>query len=123
MRSIILLVCTAVGLAGCASGVTEEEQDAARWAREIRIIRPDEVGDRDYKVLAELEERVRIDSLGGVEGARSEAERNMRYRAAKVDADVVVFSGCRRLSREQDVDASLNPTLMCLGHAVQWVNY
>jgi hypothetical protein len=122
MKRTTLLLCIAVALVGCASGMSDEEKDARSWAQEIRIIRPDEVGDRDYNILAELEERVRIGSLG-VDDAESEAKRNMRYRAAKVDADVVVFSGCRRLTREDDFASSANPTLLCIGHAVRWVSY
>jgi len=122
MRSILLVVCLAFCGAGCASNTSQEDLDARRWAQEIRILEPEDVGDRPYDVLAELDERVRIGPMGE-EDAISEAERSMRLRAAKVDADAVVMSGCRRLTSRDDFQAGSNPTIRCVGYAVRWITY
>jgi len=122
MKRRLLAVCLTVLAVGCASNATEEDLDAQSWAREVRIITPENVGDRDYDVLAELEERVRITAMGE-EDAVSEAERRMRLRAARVDADAVVMAGCGRITDRDDFEARTTPTMRCLGYAIRWVTY
>jgi hypothetical protein len=108
--------------AGCAS--SDQDDDAARWAREVRVLRPEQVGDRSYDVLGQLEERIVI-GVSGEDGARSEAEQRLRYRAAKLDADAVVMIGCDRIgdSRSQarpTDEFAMAPTLVCQGVAIRW---
>jgi len=122
MRWLLFVGCVAVLAVGCASNMSQEDIDAQSWAREIRILQPADVGDRPYDVLAELDERVRIGAMGE-EDAISQAERSMRLRAAKVDADAVVMSGCRRLSGREDFEAGSTPTMRCVGYAVRWLKY
>lgn len=108
---------------GCAS--SDQDDEAARWAREVRVLRPEQVGDRGYDVLGQLEERVVI-GVSGEDGARSEAEHRLRYRAAKLDADAVVMFGCERAggldspARPGD-DLAMTPTLVCQGLAIRWL--
>ena len=89
------------------------------------MLRPEQVGDRGYDVLGQLEERTTIGATGE-DGARSEAERRLRYRAARLDADAVVLIGCesagdaRRPSRPTD-DLAMTPTLVCQGVAIRWL--
>lgn len=122
MRCILLVVCLTFCGAGCASNASQEDLDAERWAQEVRVLDPDEVGDRSYDVLAELEERIRIGAMGE-EDAISQAERSMRLRAAKADADAVVLAGCRRLSDREEFGASATPTMRCVGYAIRWLKY
>lgn len=110
-------------VAGCASSGQDDE--AARWAREVRVLRPEQVGDRGYDVVGQLEERIVI-GVTGEDGARSEAERRLRYRAAKLDADAVVMIGCDRVgdsrspARPTD-ELAITPTLVCQGVAIRWI--
>ena len=122
MRILIVVVCGVFLLGGCASNQTEEEKDIQRWAQQIRILTPDSLGDRPYDVLAELEERVRISSLGE-QDAVSEAERKMKLRAAKVDADAVVMVRCERIRDPNDWEAKSTPTVGCIGYAIRWSKY
>jgi hypothetical protein len=108
---------------GCAS--SDQDDEAARWAREVRVLRPEQVGDRGYDVVGQLEERIVI-GVTGEDGARSEAERGLRYRAAKLDADAVVMIGCDRVgdsrspARPTD-ELAITPTLVCQGVAIRWI--
>jgi hypothetical protein len=112
-------VLGAVVLLGCASEASQEEQEVRRWAREITVLQPGNLGDRAYDVLAELEERVPIGAMGE-DAARDEAERSMRLRAAKIDADAVVLAECRTVADPDDWEARTTPTLRCLGLAIRW---
>jgi len=120
-RSLPFVLVTVFAVA-CGSTATEEEQDVRRWAREIRILEPGQVGDRPYDVLAELDERVRIGAMGESD-AISRAKDNMRLRAAKVDADAVVLAGCRRLAPREDFEAGTTPTMRCVGYAIRWLTF
>jgi hypothetical protein len=106
-------------LSGCASATSQEDSEIRRWAREIRILEPGNLGDRRYDVLAELEERVRIGPLGE-EDARAEAERSMRLRAARIDADAVVLADCGRVTDSDDWEARTTLILRCVGYAIRW---
>jgi hypothetical protein len=107
---------------GCAS--SDQDDEAARWVREVRVLRPEQVGDRGYDVVGQLEERITI-GVGGAEGARSEAEQRLRYRAAKLDADALVMIGCDRIGdsgspARPTEEFALAPTLVCQGVALRW---
>ena len=116
---VLAVVASVVVVAGgCAS--SDQDDPAARWAREVRVMTPEQLSasGRHYEELGFLEERADIGSLGE-ESARSEAERRLRYRAAKLDADVVVIVDCRRA---QDQRADLSPALLCHGVAIRWLD-
>ena len=115
-------MCGVVLLGGCASNQSQEDADAQRWAQQIRILKPENLGDRPYDVLAELEERVGISAMGE-QDAVSEAERRMKLRAAKVDADAVVMVRCERIRDPTDWEARSTPTIGCLGYAIRWKKY
>jgi hypothetical protein len=115
-------VCGSILAAGCAS--SDQDDEAARWAREVRVLRPEQVGDRGYDVVGQLEERVAI-GVGGEDGARSAAEQRLRYRAAKLDADALVMIGCNRIGDARSParptgEFALAPTLVCQGVALRW---
>jgi hypothetical protein len=114
LAAILSIVLTA---GGCASSDTDDA--AARWAREVRVMTPEQVSasGRDYEELGFLEERGMIGTMGE-EGARRDAERNLRYRAAKLDADAVVIIGC---SRATDRQSQLSPELVCQAVAIRWL--
>ncbi len=122
MRILAIVMCGVVLLGGCASNQSQENADAQRWAQQIRILKPENLGDRSYDVLAELDERVRISAMGE-EDAVSEAERRMKLRAAKVDADAVVVVRCERIRDPNDWDAKSTPTVGCIGYAIRWTKY
>lgn len=120
-RAAVVLVVLAVA-AGCSSTPNPEDEETRRWAREIRVLRPESLGDRQYAVLAELEERVRIGAMGE-RAAQDEAERSMRWRAAKIDADAVVLADCSRIQDPDDWEARTTPTLRCIGYAINWTGH
>ena len=122
MRTLTIVVCGIALLGGCASNQSQEDADAQRWAQQIRILTPDNLGDRTYDVLAEFEERVRISALGE-QDVISEAERRMKLRAAKVDADAVVMVRCERIRDPNDWEAQSTPTVGCIGYAIRWSKY
>jgi hypothetical protein len=70
-----------------------------------------------YEELGFLEERISI-GVGGEEGAETEAEQRLRYRAAKLDADAVVMLGC---GRARDRQAQMSPEMLCQGVAIRWL--
>jgi hypothetical protein len=88
------------------------------------VLRPEQVGDRSYDLVGQLEERIVI-GVSGEDGARSEAERRLRYRAAKLDADALVMIGCDRIGDARSParpteEFALAPTLVCQGVALRW---
>ena len=118
----VFVVAGSTLASGCAS--SDQDDEAARWAREVQVLRPEQVGDRSYDVLGQLEERIVI-GVSGEDGARSEAEQRLRYRAAKLDADALVMIGCDRIgdsrsSARPTDEFVLAPTLVCQGVAIRW---
>jgi hypothetical protein len=103
----------------CSSATTPEEEAARRWAREVRILRPGQLGDRPYDVRAGLEERVPISTMGK-EAAIREAERSLKLRAARVDADAVVIEFCDRARDQRDITTMNTPMVICQGYAIRW---
>jgi hypothetical protein len=112
---LFLLVC---GTMACSSSGVDDE--AARWAREVQVLSPErlQLMNKDYDVVGNLEERVALGSTGNLDTAESEAERRLRYRAAKLDADAVVVYDCRRAA---DFEARTSPAIVCQGAAIRWV--
>jgi len=103
---------------GCAS--SDQDDAAARWAREVRVMTPEQVAasGNTYEELGFLEERVSMRS-GGEDSARSDAERRLRYRAAKLDADAVVIVAC---GEARDQSTQMSPELLCQGVAIRWLS-
>jgi hypothetical protein len=115
--SILALVTIALGAVGCSSSGADD--DAARWAREVQVLSPERLQgmNKDYDVIGNLEERVTVGPTGDRDAAVDEAERRLKYRAAKLDADAVVVYDCRRAT---DFEAQTSPALICQGGAIRW---
>ena len=111
--AVVLAACAVA----CSSSGTDDE--AARWAREVQVLSPEHLQamNRDYDVVGNLEERVTLGPTGDREAALREAERRLRFRAAKLDADAVVVYDCRRAA---DFEARTSPAYVCQGAAVRW---
>jgi hypothetical protein len=105
---------------GCSSSGTGDAELAA-WTREVRVITPHQIGDRDYEEVANLEETVSVGALGE-ENAVATAKENLRRRAAKVDADAVVIIACGQQVRSAQPDQmrSMGPEVVCQGVAIRW---
>jgi len=121
MRGPLLILLVAVAAAACSSSKPGPDDDARRWAAQMPTLRPEQVGDRPYDILTALEERRQIGAMGEDDAAR-EAERLLKLRAAKVDADALVLVYCGRITDPNDWEASRVPTLLCQGYAIRWLD-
>ena len=117
-----ILLCGTVLLAaiGCSSS-TSSDPDLEAWTREVRVIAPQQIGDREYEEVANLEEKVTVGTFGE-ENAVKTAKENLRRRAAKVDADAVVIIACGQnvRSAEPDQMRGMGPEVVCQGVAIRW---
>lgn len=116
------LLCGAILLAaiGCSSS-SSTDPDLEAWTREVRVIAPQQIGDREYEELANLEEKVQIATFGEESAVRT-AKESLRRRAARVDADAVVIIACGRnvRSAEPGQMGSMGPEVVCQGVAIRW---
>jgi hypothetical protein len=121
-------------LAACASG---SDSGAAARPTDVRVYRPSDFPDRDYEVLAELEE---IEPVGAprvdpdpahrseddrvADRRRQDAEHRaiarMRTRAARLEADALVVTECGRLIDSRDPSTRYQETMHCTGFAVRF---
>jgi hypothetical protein len=120
------VACAALLLlfAGCSSSSSDPDLDA--WEKEVRIITPAGVGERQYEELGGLlEERETIQgNFGGEDHAIEVARRNLRRRAAERDADAVVIVECGRhvqLVEGTSLPSSV-PEVVCHGVAIRWMD-
>jgi hypothetical protein len=122
MGKTIFLGFVFVIAAGCSSSATTDP-DLEAWTREVRVIMPQQIGDRQYEEVATLEEKEPIGSFGE-ESAVQTAKENLRRRAAKLDADAVVIVACGRNVRSSDPEpvTSLGPEVVCRGVAIRWTS-
>jgi len=120
MRKILLCGVLLVAAVGCSSS-NSTDPDLDAWTREVRMIEPHQIGDRQYEEVASLEEKVAITTMGE-EHAVSTAKGNLRRRAAKLDADAVVIVACGRNVRSAQPDqiTSMGPEVVCQGVAIRW---
>lgn len=109
-----------VAAVGCSTS-DPADPDLEAWTREVRIIAPHQIGDRDYEEVASLEEIVSIGTFGE-QNAISTAKENLRRRAAKIDADALVLIDCGQHVRSADPGrtTSLGPEVVCQGVAIRW---
>jgi hypothetical protein len=105
---------------GCSSSSTSDPNLDA-WTREVRVITPSQVGDRQYEEISGLEEQQRI-GVSGEDDAISTAKQRLRRRAAKLDADAVVIIACGRSVRTIDDNPmpTTEPMVICQGVAIRW---
>ena len=120
MKKFLALVVLAVAAVGCSSS-SSSDPNLDAWTKEVRVITPDQVGDRQYEEISGLEEQERIGTQG-VDLAVSTAEQRLRRRAAKLDADAVVIIACGRNVRPVEKDHLIykEPTVVCHGMAIRW---
>ena len=120
MRKVLALALLFVAISGCSSS-SSSDPNLDAWTKEVRVITPDQVGDRQYEEISGLEEQERI-GVTGEEDAISTAKQRLRRRAAKLDADAVVIIACGRSVRS--IDDNPMPTtermVICHGMAIRW---
>lgn len=123
MRMFPALAVLLIVVSSCSSSSSSSsDPNLDAWTREVVILTPDRLGDRQYEELAGLEEQERIGHLGE-DSAISNAKHRLRRRAAKLDADAVVIVACGRDVRpiEPDPMPSPEPTVVCQGVAIRWI--
>lgn len=118
MKTVVLL--SALCILGSACATSDTDPDLEAWTREVRVLTPDQVGERPYEELAGLEETEPI-RLSGEDVAIDAAQRRLRRRAAKLDADAVVIVFCDRAPvRASDSVVQSEPSILCQGVAIRW---
>lgn len=121
---LIALASMLVLVAGCGS--TASDPDVDSWEREVRIITPAQIGERQYEELGgTLEAREAIRSTyGGEDTAIATAKRELRRSAAALDADAVVIFECGRHVRpiEEHNLPTTGPEVICHGAAIRWLD-
>jgi Tfp pilus assembly protein PilP len=122
MKKTLILGVLLVAALGCASS-DPADADLEAWTREVRVIAPQQIGDREYEEVANLEEKEYIGALGE-ENAVATAKENLRRRAAKLDADAVVIIACGQQVRSAQPDQmrSMGPEVVCQGVAIRWTS-
>lgn len=112
---VLLFTATALAMA-CASARTRDP-DLRRRASEIRVLTAEEIGDRRYEVVAEVEGTScapNPETDPSLEGARTD----MRIEAAERGADAIVHAIC------EEVGLSIAPgcsrRIECRGDAIRW---
>lgn len=114
---LILLFCAA---AGCSSS-SPEDKDLEAWVKEVQVLKPGQIGDREYEEIGFFEERERIVGMGE-DSAMGQAKYRLKRRAAKVDADAIVIVACGRDVRpsEENMMTDQGPAIVCKGVAIRW---
>jgi hypothetical protein len=124
MTRTIAYTAILVLAAGCGSTSSDPNVDA--WEKEVRILAPSQIGERQYEELGgtiEAREQIRS-SYGGEDAAVAEAKRDLRRRAAELDADAVVVYECGRHVRpiEENNLPAMGPEVVCHGVAIRWLD-
>jgi hypothetical protein len=125
MKNILLCAALSLLALGCSSsGSSDPNVDA--WEREVDVITPAQIGDRQYEELGGLlEQREPIRATyTGEEDAITAAKQKLRRRAAELDADALVIIECGRHVRpvEDDRLPSTGPEVICHGGAIRWMD-
>lgn len=120
MRGFLLCGAVIVVAVGCSSS-TPTDRDLEAWTREVRLITPQQIGDREYEEIANLEEKESIGAFSEEHAVRT-AKDNLRRRAAKLDADAVVVVACGQNVRPAQPDQmrQTGPEVVCHGVAIRW---
>ena len=123
MKKAFVLVGLMAVIVGCSSSSsTDSNVDA--WTKEVRVITPEQVGDRQYEDIGGIEEQEPIGGYNGEARAIESAKSRMRRQAAEVDADAVIIFECGRYVRPVEDDPSLSnqPKVVCHGVAIRWLD-
>lgn len=123
MKRVFVLVSIVALIAGCSSSKSSDPNVEA-WTREVRVMTPDQVADRQYEEIAGIEEQERIVGYNGEMRAIESAKSRMRRQAAEIDADAVVIFQCGRYVRPMEEDPSManQPKVVCQGAAIRWLD-
>lgn len=124
MKSFIVRALLPLLIVGCSTSSSDPDVDA--WEKEVRILTPAQVGERQYEELGGLlEEREMIGgSVDGEGEAIDVARRKLRRRAAQLDADAIVIVECGRhvLPVDEAGMPALGPEVVCHGVAIRWMD-
>jgi hypothetical protein len=122
-----IVACAVLSLVmfGCGSSKSADPNLDA-WEREVEIISPAAIGDRQYEELGGLLEsrEVVLTGYGSDDQAIDTAKRDLRRQAAKLDADAVVIIECGRHVRpaEETNLPTMGPEVICHGAAIRWMD-
>ncbi len=125
MKRIVACAALSLLMLGCSSSKSSDPNLDA-WQREVDIISPAAVGERQYEELGgllEAREVIRA-SYGSEDQAINTAKRDLQRQAAKLDADAVVIVECGRHVRpaEETNIPSMGPEIICHGVAIRWMD-
>ena len=125
MKRIVACAALSLLMLGCSSSKSADPNLDA-WQREVDIISPGAVGERQYEELGGLLEPKEVirATYGSEDQAIDTAKRNLQRQAAKLDADAVVIIECGRHVRpaEETNLPSTGPEVICHGVAIRWMD-
>ena len=125
MKRIVACAALSLLMWGCSSSKSADPNLDA-WEREVEVISPGAVGERQYEELGGLLETREVirDTYGSEDQAIDTAKRNLRRQAARLDADAVVIIECGRRVRpvEETNVPSMGPEVVCHGFAIRWMD-
>ena len=125
MKRIVACAALSLLMGGCSSSKSADPNLDA-WQREVDIISPAAVGERQYEELGGLLESREVirATYGSEDQAIDTAKRDLQRQAAKLDADAVVIIECGRHVRpaEETNLPSMGPEIICHGVAIRWMD-
>lgn len=125
MKRIVACAALSLLMLGCSSSKSADPNLDA-WQREVDILSPGAVGERQYEQLGGLLESKEVirATYGSEDQAIDTAKRNLQRQAAKLDADAVVIIECGRHVRpaEETNLPSTGPEVICHGVAIRWMD-
>ena len=125
MKRIMASVALSLVMLGCGSSKSADP-DLDAWQREVRVISPAAVGERQYEELGGLLESREViqASYGSEDQAIDSAKRDLQRQAARLDADAVVIIECGRNVRpaEETTMPKTGPEIICHGVAIRWMD-
>jgi len=125
MKRIVACAALSLLMLGCSSSKSADPNLDA-WQREVDIISPGAIGERQYEELGGLLESKEVirATYGSEDQAIDTAKRNLQRLAAKLDADAVVIIECGRHVRpaEETNLPSTGPEVICHGVAIRWMD-
>ena len=125
MKRIVACAALSLLMLGCSSS-NSADPNLDAWQREVDIISPGAVGERQYEELGGLLESKEVirATYGSEDQAIDTAKRNLQRLAAKLDADAVVNIECGRHVRpaEETNLPSTGPEVICHGVAIRWMD-
>jgi len=125
MKKILVCFAMLIVALGCSSSKNSDPNLDA-WEREVDVITPASVGERQYEEIGGLLESRQVirTTYGSEDQAIDTAERDLKRQAAKLDADAVVIVRCGRDVRpmEETNLPSMGPEIICHGVAIRWMD-